>query len=385
MENVFIEFYRLESIMESVEKEYAKNYIVIRLVTIIEQFFRNITETLLKKTQKDYSGEITLKAAIIDDIIEVASYETSKITKELIISSSYQFQNTNDIKSRMDKFGVNIFNNDIREIEYDKLFKLRHEIVHTLNQPPLDIKRHYKLIEKLMKCVLDTTKEQDGSFYILKGIALQELGEHHRALDCFNKAIDIKPDHGSRQHYKIAPLQKLGEHDRALECFDIALELKPDHVGYFNKGTYLQELGEYRKAIECFDKALELYPRYDFAYLSKAESLQELGKHRKAIECFDKALDLYLKDPTIYVGKGKSLQKIGKHRKAIECFDKATHPNSTRSFFAGDFSTWYYKGLSLLTLKKYCEAAECFIKELEWNYKNTKQINAMLEKCRDYA
>ena len=43
MDDVFTEFYRLDEIIEK-NDQHTQNYVVIRLVTIIEQFFRKIVE-----------------------------------------------------------------------------------------------------------------------------------------------------------------------------------------------------------------------------------------------------------------------------------------------------------------------------------------------------
>ena len=43
MDDVFVEFYRLDEILEN-KDQHTQNYIAIRLVTVIEQFFRKIVE-----------------------------------------------------------------------------------------------------------------------------------------------------------------------------------------------------------------------------------------------------------------------------------------------------------------------------------------------------
>ena len=52
-----------------------------------------------------------------------------------------------------------------------------------------------------------------------------------------------------------------GEHRRAIENFDRAIELDPtDALTYDNRGYTYYELGEYGLAIEDYDKAIELDP-----------------------------------------------------------------------------------------------------------------------------
>ena len=49
-----------------------------------------------------------------------------------------------------------------------------------------------------------------------------------------------------------------GEYHQAIDCFNKAIELKPDYVeAYGNKGLILAHLGEYQQAINCYDKAIK--------------------------------------------------------------------------------------------------------------------------------
>ncbi len=54
-----------------------------------------------------------------------------------------------------------------------------------------------------------------------------------------------------------------GDHQKALECFNKILEMDPDHVkAWNNKGMVLSELKNYDEALKCFDMALKLDPSY---------------------------------------------------------------------------------------------------------------------------
>ena len=49
MSSVFIELYHIEKIIKDGKHVEQKNYIIIRLVTIIEQFFRKVLEFLFRR------------------------------------------------------------------------------------------------------------------------------------------------------------------------------------------------------------------------------------------------------------------------------------------------------------------------------------------------
>ena len=63
MDDVFVEFYRLDEILEN-KDQHIQNYIVIRLVTVIEQFFRKIVEEQIKSgNTHNIPSQITLNTS----------------------------------------------------------------------------------------------------------------------------------------------------------------------------------------------------------------------------------------------------------------------------------------------------------------------------------
>jgi len=52
---------------------------------------------------------------------------------------------------------------------------------------------------------------------------------------------------------------KLCKHENAIECFDEALKINPNHEkAWYNKGFSFWELHKFEKAFECFDKVKEI-------------------------------------------------------------------------------------------------------------------------------
>ena len=92
MDEAFVKFYTLESILND---ENQKNYIIIRLVTIIEEFCRNLIWSKLISTPiKSTKRKIELEIPVIDDLIATVTKGTRRITKEEIIAASHSFQHT---------------------------------------------------------------------------------------------------------------------------------------------------------------------------------------------------------------------------------------------------------------------------------------------------
>ena len=352
MTDVVVEFYSLSEILKSTDR-HMHNYLIIRLVTIIEQFFRKIIEMKIKNEDSmNYIPErVTLDRHTFINM--------ESLTKELLIASSYSFQNVKEIKQRMKEFGMrNPFahTSDANpEKGFEEFFQLRHNIVHTVAPINIEIKKYYQMTEALIECVLENVHEDKSIFFRYKGDALARLDRYDEAIKCCDRGLEIWPKDHTMYLCKGFSLAELGKHAEAIECYDKGLGMySSDSFVYDSKGISLSELGKHAEAIECYDEALELDPKNISACANKGFSLAELGKHAEAIECYDKGLSIDPKDHSMHVYKGLSLSELGKHAEAIECYDKGL------SIDPKDHFAYYSKGLSLEALGQHDEAKKCF-------------------------
>ena len=424
IEDVFDELYRLDSVING-GNNYQRNYVVTRLVTIIEQFFRIIVEDKLYDRNGRAPEPVNLDPGIIDEIASIHSKEEREITRELVISLNYKFQSGDQIKKTMKGYGMKVFQGDVRKADYDELFELRHKIVHTLEQPPSIIRKYYELTEKLFKHVLRLANIKHPSFYLLKIEALVDLGYYDIAIECFKDAdqysnglSDKSPKNALIYYDRAMALQRLGEYGKAISDFDRVISLaKNDDTLYsymgmrlrkskdndgvrlqelaeYHKGTALQEINDHNKAVECFNRVLKMDPCDIEAHLAKGESLLNLGKAAEAQEClrnsiwiaepinafayhkiarlllgmddldesakcFARALTLFdyktgPGDGVASYGRGMLHQDLGDDSAAIKCFDKSIEADPN------DADVYVAKGLSLLKLGNYAEAKGCF-------------------------
>ena len=98
----------------------------------------------------------------------------------------------------------------------------------------------------------------------------------------------------------------MAEYSRAIEDFDKALELRPDIVSaYRNRGDSHKELGAFQRAIADYNKAIDLVPTSFAAHFGRGLVYAALGDHlsktdvnrardeyRRAIDDLNKALTL---------------------------------------------------------------------------------------------
>ena len=189
--DVLLEMYRLELTLHDKKDVCQERCVIIRLVTIIEQFFRNIVQLQLENDSTKLPADIPLSMPILDEIIRIASEKKRNITKEFIIPFAESFQNTKTIQDTMKSYGrPDVFQN-LRIEEYDKLFNLRHEFVHTLIPPSqnINLKQYHTLIEDLIKHVLDKSNKTYIHFYFLKGEAVRKLADKNKKQTYFENMV----------------------------------------------------------------------------------------------------------------------------------------------------------------------------------------------------
>ena len=245
----------------------------------------------------------------------------------------------------------------------------------------LDKRDYLKAIECYDKAI--ELKEDYAEAYCSKGLVLKDLGKNEEAIKCFNEAIESKKNYAEAYNCKgYTLLYNLDKYEEAIEYFNKAIELKPDFTYAFNnKGVALSELDNCQDAIKYFDRAIELNKDYEWAYNNKGCALSDLGKHEKAIRCYDKAIELNKDFTEAYNNKGIALSDLGKYEEAIKYYDKAIELNK-------DFAKAYgNKGNALSNLGKYEEAIKYYDKAIELNKDFVKAYNGKglaLEKLGKY-
>ena len=141
---------------------------------------------------------------------------------------------------------------------------------------------------------------------------LVQLGEdlandrhYDRALEYFNKAIEMNSENDFAWGDRGLMLDKKGRKNEALESFSRALEIDSSNsITWHNKGLTLLKLGKLAEGVECFNKAIEINEKYAKAWYNKGRGLSMLGRENESQRSFDTARKL---DPLLF-GKLKKMK-----------------------------------------------------------------------------
>ncbi|RPJ78665.1 MAG: tetratricopeptide repeat protein, partial [Deltaproteobacteria bacterium] len=194
--------------------------------------------------------------------------------------------------------------------------------------------------------------------YLQRGINFVKKKEYEKAIQDFNKAIEI--DHLFANAYVqrgiVYGLKK--DHEQAIKDYTRAIEINPNHAeAYFNRSLSWSSLGDSAKSLADNEKAGTL----DSQYLATPD--EGSTDNAKAKE---ENQETYKIDPKTRscLEKGTLLNKEGKYPLAIEEYDKVikNYPD-----FA---SAYFYKGLALYNNHEDSKALDNFKKALELDPKN---------------
>ncbi|MFO1489126.1 MAG: hypothetical protein U1F65_11685 [Verrucomicrobiota bacterium] len=85
--------------------------------------------------------------------------------------------------------------------------------------------------------------------------------------------------------------------EEALDCFNQALALQPQHAELLvKKGDALDQLRRTKEALECYDRALAIDGSMTIAYLHKGGLLNRVERFDEAMHCYEQALRTQTKE-----------------------------------------------------------------------------------------
>lgn len=174
----------------------------------------------------------------------------------------------------------------------------------------------------------DPNEELTAWELVNSGISFTELGDFERAIQKYDRALELSPRYALAYLNRGAVYDKLDQPERAIEDYKKALEIDSgDPLAYLNLGTAYDKLGEFERAIDNYNKALEINPRYAQVYWNRGLHYDELGQFHQAIDDFNKALDIDSSYADAFVARAVTYNRLNEPNKAIEDCTRAIELN----------------------------------------------------------
>jgi len=199
-----------------------------------------------------------------------------------------------------------------------------------------------------------------------EGMNLSKNGQYEEALNAFNRALSIKPEHPGANNGKMEALTKL-------------------KGKFVEEGDKLAEEGRFDEAIEQYDKALEIDSEYKEAKDGKKEAYKKLGDKLIKEEKYAEAITQYknTEDNGILIEVTQKLYDEKKYSEAILFLNEALSINSEdkrtlrlKNLIRGKAEDFCEEGIKLAKNGNNEKAFECIDKALKINPQYAEAWNA---------
>ena len=190
--------------------------------------------------------------------------------------------------------------------------------------------------------------------YYSRGLALDKIGKHDRAIEEYSLAIAANPEDAAAYYRRGLDYGRKGHFDRETEDYSKATALDPD-VERSARGTEKWDDGE----VEAFTRTIAENPGDAWAYYSRGIALRLKGRPEEAAEDFRKALTLDPGHISAIYHLGAALRTLGRLDEALAAYDRALSLDAALPWAA------YNRGLILSRQGRYAVAIEEFTRTLE--------------------
>jgi tetratricopeptide (TPR) repeat protein len=183
--------------------------------------------------------------------------------------------------------------------------------------------REGRLAEAEQICEKAVAKKRNffDAIHVL-AVVQSALGKHDLALENYNRAVSLHPQHATNLSNRGDTLVNLGRFDEALASYERALAIEVSAVTLHNRGIALHHLRRLEAALASFDQALALDPHYAQAYISRGTVLHDLFRFEESLASHDRSLSLRTL-PNALTARAHTLRALGRYEEALESCDRA--------------------------------------------------------------
>jgi len=166
--------------------------------------------------------------------------------------------------------------------------------------------------------------------FLYRGLARTELGYYEDAITDYNIALELDPGFSEQVHYFRGITKSLNnDYHGSMKDLSIAIRLNPDFLVYLQRGKVHFSVNDYSMAIQDLDISYNLNPEYGKTLLYRGATLYYLGQYKAAIEDLLIAREKLPQNYKVYYYAG--LAKIANENSyaAIENLNKCIELNPT--------------------------------------------------------
>ena len=185
----------------------------------------------------------------------------------------------------------------------------------------LILKSHMNAIATLDRVFILDPQNADG--YYLAGHILSEMGDTGRAINSYQKAVDLNPD--LREAWiQLGDVMTSLNNPLALRYYENAIRLDTSDIETMHNRAYaLQKFGKLNEAIFEYKSNISNFPGYELSYYNLALLYSKSDSNDLAIKYFTNAINLNDQEPSSYYQRGRCYEKLSKKAEALVDYKKA--------------------------------------------------------------
>ncbi len=164
-------------------------------------------------------------------------------------------------------------------------------------------------------------------------LKLEQEGKTEEAIVEYTKLINIAPDSSVFYYNRGKAKRRLDNHEGAVEDYLTAIQMKGDRVSYIvSLGVSYSYLDQIDDAIKAYRKAIKVEPYYAMSYYNLGGIYANQKKYSDAIKLLETSLDCSPNYTKAMMALGDCYLEMGDNVKACEWFKKAEKAGDAKAF-----------------------------------------------------
>ena len=161
-------------------------------------------------------------------------------------------------------------------------------------------------------------------YHCREGSTHYHKGEYEKALECYQRALDIDPRYTNALHDMAITYKAMGRSDLAIEYYGEVIRNVPDYAQpYKARAELYQLMGRFDDAEEDWDSYVKHYGRYANSYAERGDYFMAMREYVFAAEDYATAIEKGSTAEEVHVKYAAALLLSGDAKRAEEAFVKA--------------------------------------------------------------
>ncbi len=228
-----------------------------------------------------------------------------------------------------------------------------------------------------------------ADYWLKEGRVLEINGSYEKAIDAYDRAIDLEPNNATLYIAKVRSLNVLAtitnnqsKLNESMEIVNKALQIDPKNPNAWElKGEVFSLIKRYNESLEAYDKAIENIGSYrqdsrlnqtefsSYIWTSRSISLWQLMRYNESLEAVDKAVQIDLAgNYDAWVFKGELLASVGRYNESLQALDGAVAIGTASSRPELEAFPLEKEGYVLMQMGRYEEADQIYEKIIGLNF-----------------